>query len=399
MSSALEERLKSNSSAFDGLLSLIPAKYYYDDDTQDQWQAKKKSKEETKQIKRAKLDPNETSDKISTAAQVLSKKAKVAKPVVIPGKKEVKGQQQPQPQPQDDASDEENINIVFDDEGNEIELNKKREVKEITKKDKSPEEVANDKKKKAESINQLREKLAAKINTLKEKRKAPGVKVNGVSSSRETILAERRRKAELKAEKKRKLAELEKDDEDEEEEDSESEDSEDEFNETADNVLYQNIQFDDNTKTTSDLTNIRKFGKKKGPSNKDIKGHLKLLELKKEKQLSFDSDKLKKLEEKEKWNRSLLQAEGIKIKDDEKLLKKALKRKEAQKRKSEIQWQERKDHVQNMISAKQKRREENLQIRKDNKGIKRKNQTKQKRKFKSSIAPKRAGFEGKMKRK
>jgi hypothetical protein len=439
MSSTLEERLKNNSSAFDGLLSLIPAKYYYDEDTQDQWKAKKQTKEEARQIKRAKLDPSqiENSDKISSASQVLSKKAKTAKTVVVPGqKKPVQKEEQreaseseeesqkpkqngklskakaPEPKVQkneEEDEEEEEINFFFDDEGNEVQLNQEKETEPQVpqKKAKSPPLSEAEKQKKQDSINQLKDKLAAKINILKEKRKAPGSKVAGAPSSRETVLAERRKKAELKAEqkaeRKRKFAEMEKD-EGEDEEDDDIEDSDDSDVEkddglSADNVLYQNIQFDDQTKTTSDLSNLRRAVKKKGPANKDIKGHLKILEAKKEKQALMDPEQQKELAEKEQWNRTFAQAEGVKIRDDEKLLKKALKRKEAQKRKSEVQWQERKDHVKTMISTKQKRREENLQIRKDNKGVKRKNQQKQKRKFKTSISQKRAGFEGKMKRK
>ena len=73
---------KTHSSAFDGLLSLIPAKYYYDDATQDQWQQKKKSKQEIKQNKRAKLNPesvnnaNEYSNGQASAKDVMDNKAK-----------------------------------------------------------------------------------------------------------------------------------------------------------------------------------------------------------------------------------------------------------------------------------------------------------------------------------
>ncbi|KAI9822568.1 MAG: surfeit locus protein [Pycnora praestabilis] len=59
MSDTLEERLKSHAKAFDGLLSLIPAKYYYgEDNTDDQWKKKKQTKEEAQKAKRAKLDPD-----------------------------------------------------------------------------------------------------------------------------------------------------------------------------------------------------------------------------------------------------------------------------------------------------------------------------------------------------
>ncbi|KAM5440367.1 hypothetical protein McanMca71_003848 [Microsporum canis] len=57
MGDSLEERLRGHASAFDGLLSLIPAKYYYGEDNSEQWQRKKQTKEQARDAKRAKLDP------------------------------------------------------------------------------------------------------------------------------------------------------------------------------------------------------------------------------------------------------------------------------------------------------------------------------------------------------
>ncbi|KAH4006932.1 hypothetical protein HBI56_027380 [Parastagonospora nodorum] len=61
MGDTLEERLKSHARAFEGLMSLIPAKDYYGKDesiTSTQWQKKKKqTTEERAAAKRAKLDP------------------------------------------------------------------------------------------------------------------------------------------------------------------------------------------------------------------------------------------------------------------------------------------------------------------------------------------------------
>lgn len=434
---------------------MIPAKYYYDDDTQEQWKAKKKSKDELKQNKRAKLDPElaKESDKSSSAAQVQQKRAKTAKPAVIPGKKKMhaiveseSGDEEEQEQQDDsevEASEseleeeseddtiaepetvtngkskhegndsEEDINVIFDDEGNEIDTSTQKVTpqpqqqqqkpkptsssttttpKESNDKKQKKELTEEEKKRKEESLRALKEKLESKINNMREKRKAPGSKASGAPSSREAILEERRKKAEIKAERKRKLAEMQdKSDGSDASDDDESEAEKD--NAKADGVIFQNIVFDDKTRATSDLSNVR-VNKKKGPAKNDIKAHLKLLEKKKQKLAELDSDKKEDLAEKERWNKTLAAAEGQKLKDDEKLLKKALKRKEAQKRKSEIQWQERKDHVQNMISMKAKRREENLEIRKQNKGLKRKSQQKQLRKFKTKIAPKRPGFEG-----
>ncbi|KAG0672818.1 66S pre-ribosomal particles component, partial [Kluyveromyces marxianus] len=89
MNNSLEERLKSNSSAFEGLLSLIPAKYYYDEKTQEQWKAKKKSKGQLKEDKKAKLDPEQQNEESGSALDVLKKKQASAKPVVLPGQRKM----------------------------------------------------------------------------------------------------------------------------------------------------------------------------------------------------------------------------------------------------------------------------------------------------------------------
>ncbi|EFQ97612.1 ribosome biogenesis protein Rrp14-C [Nannizzia gypsea CBS 118893] len=72
MGDSLEERLRGHASAFDGLLSLIPAKYYYGEDNSEQWQRKKQTKEQARDAKRAKLDP-ETS---KSAKDVMDENAK-----------------------------------------------------------------------------------------------------------------------------------------------------------------------------------------------------------------------------------------------------------------------------------------------------------------------------------
>lgn len=440
MSNSLEERLKTHSTAFDGLLSLIPAKFYYDDATQDQWQQKKKSKQEIQQNKRAKLDPtsrddaNEYSNSHASAKDVMDNKSKTAKKVTLPSKAKL-----PKPIVEDDESDveipdmdvdqsseedgsvdssqeldekeasdsliHENSQLVFDDEGNEVaaggpsktvDATKNKESQKNNKKELSLEE----KKKRKENMLKLREKLADKINTLKEKRKAPGSKT-GPAKSRDQILEERKRKDELRRQEKlkRKLSEV-NDEDDDEASDSDSDDDIDAKQDKA--VLYGNITFNDGSRLTSDLSKIRSTAEKKklkGPANNDIKAHLLKLEKKKQKLSQLSPEEQKKQTEKDQWQRVLSQAEGVKMKDDEKLLKKALKRKEKQKLKSEIEWKERKQIVKDTISARLKRREENLKARKDNKGKKGKQQPRL-RKFTGTAnkftggKKKRAGFEG-----
>ncbi|EEA27767.1 hypothetical protein TMatcc_003936 [Talaromyces marneffei ATCC 18224] len=71
----IEERLRSHSDAFSGLMSLIPAKYYYEEDNSDQWQRKKQTKEEAKNAKLAKLDP----DSAKSAKDVMDENARKRK--------------------------------------------------------------------------------------------------------------------------------------------------------------------------------------------------------------------------------------------------------------------------------------------------------------------------------
>lgn len=429
MSQSLEERLRANASAFEGLLSLIPAKYYYDEATAGQWRAKKKSRRQAQEDRHKKLDPDQMED--TSALDALQRREQEATEEVLPT----------------GPSDSE-VEALFDDEGNRVaKIDIEEPVPETSQGAKIQDRVVNseatkvnttdncepkvaelakvkaqpaqDKSKKQKNIEELRMKLQAKIQDLRAKRKAPGTNVDGAASSREIILEQRKRKQELK--RQRKLLEQEGDDEndeDGEEEEGDSSDSSDEDLEEpvqkkphidTSGIMFQSIEFDDGSKTTSDLTRIRNTRKlkNKGPNNNDVKAHLKLLEQRKNKLADKNEQEVQNLEDKQTWQRAMLQAEGVKIKDDEKLLRKALKRKEAKKRKSTQEWKERSRIMKTTMAEKQKRREENLQIRKDNKGKKKNQRTKMKRKVTGTVGKmpmkkinkKRAGFEGRLKRK
>lgn len=407
--------MKTHSSAFDGLLSLIPAKYYYDDATQDQWQQKKKSKKEAAQDKRAKLDPDNASladtynNGGATAKDVMDNKAKSAKKVSLP---------KPLNPPAEDKPEESFTNtsgLVFDDEGDEreaVEEEKQKSQKLQQKQKPQKKQLTEEEKQEKEKRRlELKEKLANKIQILREKRKAPGTK-SAPLKSREQILAERKRKQEVKRQEKLKRKREEEDaDEyvtkgDGDEDKSEADDNSDEEN---DDVLFGNIVFEDGTRVTSDLTKLRNGiaqKKKKGPANNDIKAHLVKLENKKRKLAQMSPEEQASAKDSDQWKSLMSQAEGVKVKDDERLLKKALKRKEKQKLRSETEWKERKQTVKDTIAARAKRREANLKARKDNKGKKGKNQPRLK-KFtgvvkkggKPKDGKKRPGFEGSAKSK
>ena len=451
MGNSLEERLQQHSNSFDGLMSLIPAKYYYDAETSNQWQQKRKSKQEHQTLKRRKLDPE--SSKNLTAKDVLKETEKTATPVILPGEKFKMYQQDLAKKEQDDddgdeeedddddndddddeemENDEErkaqahsqdkapknvndkdeellqeNVTIVFDDNGEELVGNFKKE--ELQQQQKQQQQKAKAGKKTLSKEEQeererkhkeLKAKLQAKIQSMREKRKAPGTKAPGAATSRQQILEERRKKAELKKELKRKDAES-SDDDDDDDDDDDAENGEGEGTQDVSGVMFGNIEFLDGERVSSDLASSRKVGKKKGPSNKDIKGHLKKIEREKSRLGELDNDAKKKLEDKSKWQKALASVQGIKVKDDEKLLKKALRRKESKKRKSEREWKDRIQTVADEKKMKSDRREENLRIRKANKGKGRKEQVKQLPSYKRSRAnkkmpggAKRAGFEG-----
>lgn len=299
----------------------------------------------------------------------------------------------------EDFSITEGIDMIFDDNGNEVarETKNTKKEKNLNKKELSPEEQ----KKKEENLSKLREKLSARIGTLREKRKAFGTQSTGAPKSREQMLAQRKKKEELKREEMLKRTQ------DETEDNSSSDLSSDEENDIVvdgekDSVVFGNIEFGDGSRMTSDLQRLRTSSnrkKKKGPANNDIKGHLLKLEQKKRKFNEMSPEEQAAQREKDKWQKIMAQAEGVKVKDDEKLLKKALKRKEKQKLRSEVEWRDRKQIVQNTISARQKRREDNLRLRRENKGKKGKNM--KLRKFTGIVnnKKKRAGFEGSAKSK
>jgi hypothetical protein len=103
-------------------------------------------------------------------------------------------------------------------------------------------------------------------------------------------------------------------------------------------------------------------------------------------------------EEKDKWERMAMRAEGTKVYDEEAKLKKMVKRREKAKDKSRKDWADRKETLENTQAAQQKKRQENinarLQQRKD-----KKSGTKPKTKSIGKQNPKKAkgrpGFEGK----
>lgn len=231
-----------------------------------------------------------------------------------------------------------------------------------------------------------RERLQAKLSQLRARRKADGAD-GRAPKNRQELLEHRRRKEEerkaAKKEQKRREKEEEARRQDEEiarrfspggsgsllasprspiigDNASSNSASSNNFN-----FSYGRIAFEDGTKFDPVTAEIVEQHKKKGP--RDPASALKVALAKKERLTSLDEQKRLEIEQKDMWLNAKKRAHGEHVRDDTSLLKKALKRQQGQKRKSEREWNERLEGVQKAQYAKQKKRTENLTKRKEEK--------------------------------
>lgn len=154
------------------------------------------------------------------------------------------------------------------------------------------------------------------------------------------------------------------------------------------NFAFGRMAFPNGQRVSDSLNAILEpRSKPKGPS--DPHTALQAAQKKEARIASLDPVKQADVVEKETWLNAKKRAHGERIRDDTSLLKKTLKRKDKQKKKSEKEWKERIEGVQKGQAMKQKKREMNIQKRKDEKGQKKggKGSTGSKRKA-------RPGFEG-----
>ena len=215
----------------------------------------------------------------------------------------------------------------------------------------------------------LRERLAARIQALRDARKADR-DGKPIRTRQELIEARRQKEAERKAHKKelRKQQKAEADRIREEALASARNSPGSILSPAIDadnNFAFGRVAFGDGTQLSHDLTHALNRGKKKGPS--DPKTALQKLENQKKRLQGMDGEKRKDVEEKEAWLTARRRAEGEKIRDDEKLLKKAVKRKEHTKKKSTQEWKARAEGVAKAAKDRQKKREENIRKRRDEK--------------------------------
>ncbi|KAG2028090.1 hypothetical protein GB937_000543 [Aspergillus fischeri] len=514
----IEERLRSHAQAFDGLLSLIPAKYYYGEDGSDQWKRKKQTKEQAREAKRAKLDP----DSAKTAKDVMDENARkrkrgeeeqngsesseeeelgseLPKEGLKRGDVKSKKQKQAATEQSDDAAaklEEAEARKKLREEKKaqkKAAQKEKKKAKEASKKDKKsekseskpasdkgeeqkpskvedsddeieqegavPEEGlslefnpepaeqssspsstpnspgfdasndhsgsssissiapptastdANDASQKSSSEpkplkptpEELKQRLQKRLDELRAARQADGF--NGKPArNRQELIEARRQKAEQRKAHKKLLRQKAR----EEEQRAKDEAMAKRFSpggsgsllasprSPADsigsnvNFSFGRVVFADGQLADPSLMNVREQPKRHGPQ--DPATALKAAEAKKARLAEMDEQKRADIEQKDMWLNAKKRAHGEKVRDDTSLLKKALKRKESAKKKSEREWKERLEAVKKGKDARQQKREENLRKRREEKGNKGKIPAAGKKKA-------RPGFEGSFKAK
>ena len=252
------------------------------------------------------------------------------------------------------------------------------------------------------SPEELRVRLETRINALRAARKADGL--NGQPArSRQELMEARRLKDNGRKAHKKELRRQAKEDEDRKRAESLARGSPlisgsplyspltgsnaiNSPTEPSNNFSFGRVVFGDGQQASAQLNAILNIRASKGPS--DPATALQAAEKRQARLASLDEGKRTDIEEKDAWLNARKHAHGERVRDDTSLLKKTLKRKEKQKEKSKKEWTERLEGIKKVQGMKQKRREENLQKRKDEKGGKGK-----KGKGKPKQKP-RPGFEG-----
>lgn len=238
----------------------------------------------------------------------------------------------------------------------------------------------------------VRARLAAKIEALRAARKADGPDGKPIRTRQELIESRRAKQAQRKAHRQelRKQTRLE---EQEKREHALASNSPSvmspalELDESG-SYAFGRVAFGDGSRLSHDLTYVLSGGKRRGPS--DPKTALLKVQNQKARLQELDTDKREDIEEKEAWLTARRRAEGEKIRDDEAILKKAVKRKEVAKKKSEQAWKDRANGVATAQKERQKKREDNIRKRREDKVLGKAG------KKKKAGGPKKArpGFEG-----
>lgn len=217
-----------------------------------------------------------------------------------------------------------------------------------------------------QSLSDLHEKLHAKMNQLRGNRKVGIPKTNNNHKNNENNENnENNRKRKLKEKKQQEMERKKK----------EKESTNIKISNAIETKALNNNNNNNKEGTTNGDLVFSKFDfatrgepKAKKKKKKDLKqllneaeskeSTLKLLE-------ETDAEKAKETKAAMSWDSALERAKGTKVKDNPKLLKKTLKRKEKERTKSDKKWKERTDTVEKKMEEKQKLRKQHLKERRE----------------------------------
>jgi len=223
----------------------------------------------------------------------------------------------------------------------------------------------------------LKARLAARIEALRALRKADGP--NGAPArNRQELMEARRKKEEQRRAHKKELRLKAKAEEEARREEAlaSARDSPASSmlspaihnSSSENNFSFNRVSFSDGATLATDLSSLHSAPKHKGP--RDPGTALIASEKKRLRLAGLDDAKRADIEEKDLWQSAKKRVHGEKVRDDTSLLKKTLKRKEKAKKKSEKEWAERKEGVAKGQALRQKKREENLRKRREEKSVK-----------------------------
>lgn len=295
----LRERLLSHSACFNSLLELIPARYYFSDNEEE---------------KSSKFYKNKKNNAPKQAVKEASKKAKMARL---------------------DPSQHKTVPEI------QAELAAKDSISARDGRAMSVENVA------CPTVGDLRTKLHERLEFLKRKRKA-SVNVNS-DNERPAKMA---KKKDNKKNKKKTVNTSQINP-------KPAVNNKKTIVNSEGKIVFSKFDF------TSDVAKGQASGKGKA-KKKNYKKLLENAESRKKKMEEMkedNSEKAKEIIQEAKWKKALGKSEGVKQTDDPGLLKKAMRRKEKQKRKHQNEWKERIENQQKQMKERQERRQKNIQDR------------------------------------